>query len=271
MIPMQQNTQLTRGKMSLMSSQKLVAGNPQGSHRVELGDLVANVSGNPMTWENALKAVMDIERQSNGQAKFLIDCSAEFCEVKGQGDLQTGSLISKVDLDRLHQRLSKWFALPLSQLSGNADMKVTWKQAAGNRVTAEGTLSTTPMRIGLANGRLNEPAWKGNFQAIATFDGSQLLQIDRGSLVLDSEGESLKAELQEPLTWTAPAPGAAPLPPAGVLIELSGDMNAWQKRGQIVAGIDPGLAVEGRCDLKAAGPSIRSMSKLQRRTFLRNL
>jgi translocation and assembly module TamB len=253
MIPMQENTQLTRGKMSLMSSQKLVAGNPQGSHRVELGDLVANVSGNPMTWENALKASLDIERQSNGQAKFLVDCSAEFCEVKGQGDLQAGSLTSKVDLDQLHQRLAKWFALPLSQLSGNADMNVTWKQATGNRITAEGTLNTTPMRIGLAHGRLNEPAWKGNFQAIATFDGSRLLQIDRGSLVLDSDGESLRAELQEPLTWTAPAPGAAPLPPAGMIIELSGDMNAWQKRGQIVAGIDPGLTIEGRCDLKATG------------------
>ncbi len=253
MIPMQDNTQLTRGKMSLMSAQKLVAGHPQGSHRIELGDLMANVSGNAMTWDNALKAVMDIERQANGQAKFLIDCSAEFCEVKGQGDLQAGSLTSKVDLDRLHQRLSKWFALPLSQLSGNADMNVAWKQSSGNRVTAEGTLNTTPMRIGLANGRLNEPAWKGSFQAIATLDGSRLLQIDRGSLVLDSEGESLKAELQEPLTWAAPAPGAAPLPPAGMTIELSGDMNAWQKRGQIVAGIDPGMAVEGRCDLKAIG------------------
>jgi translocation and assembly module TamB len=253
MIPMQDNTQLTRGKMSLMSTQKLVAGHPQGSHRIELGDLMANVSGNAMTWDNALQAVMNIEQQANGQAKFLVDCSAEFCEVKGQGDLQAGSLASKVDLDRLHQRLSKWFALPLSQLSGNADMNVAWKQSSGNRITAEGTLNTTPMRIGLANGRLNEPAWKGSFQAIATLDGSRLLQIDRGSLILDSEGESLKAELQEPLTWAAPALGAAPLPPAGMTIELSGDMNAWQKRGQIVAGINPGMAIEGRCDLKAIG------------------
>ncbi len=253
MIPMKNDTQLTRGKATLSSSQKMVNGSPQGSHRIELGDLVANVSGTPMTWEKALKASLDIERQANNQAKFSVDCSAEFCEIKGRGDLQAGNLNSKIDLDRLHQRLSKWFALPLSQLSGNADLQLSWKQAGTNRVSAEGILNTTPLRIGLANGRLNEPAWKGNFNAIATLDGSRLLQIDRAGLSLDSESESLKVDLQEPLTWAGNAPGAAPLPPAGMNIEVSGDINAWQRRGQLIAGMDPGVVVEGRCELKASG------------------
>jgi hypothetical protein len=253
MVPMQNDTQLTQGKAMLSSKQRLNGTNPQGSHRIELGDLVANVAGTPMTWDKALRAAMDIEQQANGQAKFVVDCSAEFCEIKGQGDLMSGNLNSKIDLDRLHQRLSKWFALPLSQLSGNADLQLSWKQEAGNRISAEGTLDTTPMRIGLANGRLNEPAWKGNFDAIATLDGTRLLQIDRAKLALDSESENLKVELQEPLTWATPAPGAAPRPPASMIVEVSGDMTAWQRRGQLIAGVDPGVAIEGRCELKASG------------------
>ncbi len=59
---------------------------------------------------------------------YRCDCQAEFCELKAEGDLQAGQLKSSVDLDKLHQRLSKWFALPLKQLSGNANLEMAWKQ-----------------------------------------------------------------------------------------------------------------------------------------------
>ncbi|MFN9918091.1 MAG: hypothetical protein ACK53L_36225, partial [Pirellulaceae bacterium] len=107
-----------------------------------------------------------------------------------------------------------------------------WNQTAGNRLSTQGTLETTPLQIGLKAGQMNEPAWRGSFEAIGTLHQGRLLQVDRGTLTLDSEQESLRAELQEPLTWTTTAPGAEPLPPAGVTIELTGDIGAWQRRAQ---------------------------------------
>jgi hypothetical protein len=253
-IPLQAGTTLTQGKASLLSLQRLGDGGyPQGEHRIELGDLVGNVAGTPLTWEKALTASIDVERTAEGQAHFSIDCSAEFCEIKGEGDLQAGQLVSKVDLDRLHQRLSKWVALPLSQLAGNANLQWQWNQTAGNRLSTQGSLETTPLQIGLKAGQMNEPAWRGSFEAIGTLHQGRLLQVDRGTLTLDSEQESLRAELQEPLTWTTTAPGAEPLPPAGVTIELTGDIGAWQRRAQLIAGQDPGFLVDGRCEMKASG------------------
>ena len=254
MIPMRDNTELIGGKATLSSVQTLLeGGRPKGEHRLQLGDLVANVSGTPMKWENALKASVQVEPNPLGQAKIGAECQAEFCDLKASGDLQAGQLKSSVDLDKLHQRLSKWFALPLQQLSGNVNLDVAWKQEAGNRISAQGSLATTPLRIVLSQGRLNEPAWNGTFQAIGTLDRGSLLQIDRGSIALDSESESLRAELQEPLSWSAPTPGAAPLPPAAMTIKLTGDMAALQRRGQMLASFDPGMNIEGRCELTAQG------------------
>ncbi len=268
MIPMRENTELIGGRATLSSVQTLLGGGrPNGEHRIQLGDLVANVSGTPMKWENALKASVQIEPNAMGQAKVGAECQAEFCSLKADGDLQSGQLKSNVDLDKLHQRLSKWFALPLQQLSGNANLDIAWQQEAGNRIAAQGTLATTPMRIVMAQGRLNEPAWKGTFQAIGTLDRGHLIQIDRGSVALDSESESLQAELQEPLSWTAAAPGAAPLPPAAMTLKLTGDMAAWQRRGQMLAGFDPGMTIEGRCELNAQGAIDMQHAEITAATF----
>ncbi|MDZ4847661.1 MAG: hypothetical protein SGI77_00060 [Pirellulaceae bacterium] len=254
MVPMQENTELTAGKATLSSVQTLQeGGRPKGEHRIQLGGLVANVSGSPMKWENALKASVSIEPNAAGQAKVGAECEAEFCSLKAEGDLQDGNLTANVDLDKLHQRLSKWFAIPIQQLSGNANFDVAWKQEAGNRIAAQGSLTTTPMRIVMSQGRLNEPAWKGEFQAIGTLDRGSLLQIDRGTVSLDSETESLQAELHEPLLWSTPTPGAAPLPPASMTLKLAGDMAAWQRRSQLLASFDPGMSLEGRCELQANG------------------
>ncbi len=46
--------------------------------------------------------------------------------------------------------------------------------------------------------------------------------------------------------------GFAP-PPAAMKIHLTGDMAAWQRRGQMFAGMDPGVSVEGRCEFEANG------------------
>ncbi len=163
------------------------------------------------------------------------------------------NISSSIDLDALYGKLSQWFQLPVQQLSGNASCNIAWKQDTGNRITANGTLSTTPLRIMLATGRLNEPAWKGQFQLVGTLDHGSLIQLDRGTISLDSDGENLKAELMEPLSWMPPAPGAAPMPPASITLQLVGDIGMLMRRAQMVAGIDPGLSIEGLCDVKAQG------------------
>ncbi len=42
-------------------------------------------------------------------------------------------------------------------------------------------------------------------------------------------------------------------PPAGVRLKLVGDLAGWQRRGQIIAGYDPGIKLGGKCDLQIQG------------------
>lgn len=254
LITMQEKTQLTAGRATITAIQQSRGGaHPVGRYSVELGDLVANVGGVPMEWKQALNAEVSIESNQAGQPTFNAKCIAEFCELTGQGDYNNGDLKGKVDLDRLQQRLSKWISLPITQLSGNAQCDLNWKQDAEHRIQLNGNLVTTPVRVGLPTGMLNEPAWKGRFDLIGRMDNNSLSQVDRAVVQLNSSDESLQFDLLEPISMIPVAAGMQPLPPASIHLKLVGDILGWQKRGQMFAGVDPGISVGGRCDVTVKG------------------
>jgi len=43
------------------------------------------------------------------------------------------------------------------------------------------------------------------------------------------------------------------LPPAGIQLKLVGDLAGWQRRGQLFAGVDPGVILGGKCKFDARG------------------
>ncbi len=88
---MQQNAQLVSGKATLTSIQSLENGTHLvGDHRIQLGDLIANISGSPMKWEKPLSAVVKIEPTGQGSPSVTAECQSEFCELKASGDLLAG-------------------------------------------------------------------------------------------------------------------------------------------------------------------------------------
>ncbi|MEQ1826120.1 MAG: hypothetical protein ABL921_09240 [Pirellula sp.] len=260
LIQMQDQVQLQSGTASLSMSQRkstpvgfVSALPPTSNYRLQLGGLQANVQGTAMRWDQALDATVDVSANAAGQPSFKADCTAEFCKIEGSGDLQEGLLSGRFDLAKMQQRLSQWFALPVESLSGSADCNVGWKQDGGNRLTANGRLKTTPVKIVNKNGQLNEPAWDGEFTLIARVDQGKVIQIDRGQFALQADGELLTAQVVEPISLVDSAPGMAKLPPAGIQLKLIGDLAGWQRRGQLFAGVDPGISLGGKCELDARG------------------
>ncbi len=88
---------------------------------------------------------------------------------------------------------------------------------------------------------------------IGRMDKGSLIQVDRTQLVLKADGELLSASVLEPISLMASTPGMAKLPPAAIQLKLSGDLGGWQRRGQLFAGVDPGVYLGGRCELEATG------------------
>ena len=261
MIKMQDQVQLLAGNATVTAAQRrssvpLAAAGatpPSSNYRLTLGGLKANVNGTSMQWDQALAASVDVDANSLGQPSFKADCTAEFCKIEGSGDLQDGQLSGRFDLAKMEQRLSQWFELPVESLSGSADCLVNWKQDGGNRLTATGKLTTTPVKIVNRYGQLDEPAWDGDFSIIARIDQGRIIQVDRCQATFQAAGELLSAQVMEPISLMSATSGMAQLPPAGIQLKLVGDLGGWQRRGQLFAGVDPGVVLGGKCELDARG------------------
>ncbi len=260
-IQMQDQVQLLAGNATLTAQQRkspLIPGTtnavpPTSKYQMQLGGLQATVQGNTMRWDQALQATVDVSANAQGHPSFKADCSAEFCKMEGSGDLQDGQLTGNFDLAKMQQRLSQWFALPVESLSGSAECQVVWKQDGSNRLSANGKLVTTPVKIVNRYGQLDEPAWDGTFEMVARVDQGRIIQIDRGQALFQAAGELLSAQLLEPISLVGTSPGMAQLPPAGIQLKLVGDLAGWQRRGQLFAGVDPGITLGGKCQLDATG------------------
>jgi len=130
LLPMQDGTKLVSGKATLSSIQTLRSDrSPSGEHKIELGDLVATIAGTSVSWPDAFSASANIQPDSSGNAAIKARCKSEFCDINTEGDFTEGALVVKVDLDKLHNRVSQWFAIPMvQQMSGTADIDLKWNQ-----------------------------------------------------------------------------------------------------------------------------------------------
>ena len=257
LIQMQDQVQLVSGQATLHAVQLKTVGDaktpPVSKFQLDLGGLQANMRGTNMRWDQALKAVVDIKPSPSGVPVFKADCTAEFCDIHGEGGLLQGQLAGSFDLSKMQQRLSQWFALPVESMTGSAECQIAWKQDEGNRLIANGAIKTTPVRLTNKHGQLNEPAWEGEFQLVGRVDQGSLIQIDRSLMKLAAQGELLSATVLEPISLISATPGMTKLPPAGIQLKLAGDLAGWQRRAQLFAGVDPGVQVGGQCELDASG------------------
>lgn len=261
LVQMQDQVELLSGVATLNAVQRSIsrtdgdniAAAPSASYSVELGQLKAKVQGNSIAWDQALKASIQLMGGVSDQPGFKVACESEFCRIDGAGDPRDGRVTAQVDFDKMEQRLSQWFVLPLDGLSGSAQGALNWKVDEGNRLVAGGSFRSTPLRIAHRKGMIDEPSWDGEFTSVSRLDGLTLLQIDRAHLSLRSPEESCNVHLLEPLALTDPSPGLQRLPAAGMQVKLTGELARWQRRLQLFGGVDPGLQLAGKCTVEVHG------------------
>ncbi len=259
LIPMRQDTKLIAGTAQfIVSQQTTAAGTPLSSASFELAGLKAIASGKQLSWNDPLKLQVQAGMGSDQKIQFGGLCQAEFCNLQGRGTPEAGAFDGNVNLALLQQRLSEFVDLPIKAMTGQADLKLQWNQTQLGVVVAQGELNTTPLMIAsTVGGQLNEPAWKGLFNATARLENNSPTQIDVAQLDLTSEQERLIVDLREPIRLVT---SSTVLPPAAFSVQLVGDLAKWQKRGMafqalpadMVLGGNVSLGVEGRLDMRHA-------------------
>lgn len=261
LVPMRQDTKLIAGTAQfIVSQQNSAAGTPVSTASFELAGLKAIAGGQQLTWNDPLKLQVQAGAGLNQKPQFSANCAAEFCNLQGQGTLESGLFDGNVNLALLRQRLSEFVELPFREMTGSADVKLQWSQMQPGLVVAQGELNTTPLVIASnTGGQLNEPAWKGQFSATTRLENNSPSQIDVAKLDLSSEQERLTVDLREPIRLVTTA-GRPTLPPASFAVQLTGDLAKWQKRGMafqalpsdLTLGGNVNLGVEGRVDMQHA-------------------
>jgi translocation and assembly module TamB len=262
LIPLRQDTQLISGTAQFVVSQKNNAvGQPVSTASFDLDGLRAVAAGQQITWDDPLKVELQAGAAADGRPKFAALCSAEFCNLRGEGTLESGSLNGDANLAVLHQRLAQFVDLPISRMTGTADVQMTWSQPESGVVQAAGVLKTTPLVIAsTSGGELREPAWNGKFSATTRLVNSTPVQVDVAQLDLTSDKERLVVELREPMRLVAASPELPAIPPAAFTFQLTGDLANWQRRGASLKALpadyvfrgNVNLGVEGKVDMAHA-------------------
>ncbi len=268
LVPLQDQAQITKGLIRVTGSQKgPTDAMPTVQMRVELDELIGSVAGTAVRWDQPLLAELRVQPSSEGSPLLGATCRAEFCQVDAQGELKQGQLKANLDLNKLQQRVSQFVQFPVEQLSGSAELNANWKQDMSNRISANGKLTTSPLKILLPTGLMNEPAWSGNFDLAARMDGGAITQIDRCRVELTSPSESLFVEIQEPISLEPAAVGVEPLPPATTIFRVTGDLGNWLRRGEIASGMSTGIKLAGNVKLDATGATSSSRIVLSQARF----
>ncbi len=262
LVPMRQDTQLRSGTAQfVLSQQNNAAGIPVSSASFELAGLRAVASGQQLEWNDPLKLELQAGAGGDGKIQFGALCSAEFCNLRGQGTLEAGNLTGNADLALLHQRLAQFVELPIRDMTGTADIQMQWSQAQPGVVVTTGELKTTPLTVtSSTGGELREPAWSGKFNATTRLENNSPTQIDIANVDLTSEQERLVIELREPVRLVAATLQSPAIPPAAFTFQLTGDLANWQRRGAALQALpadytfrgNVNLGVEGRVDMQHA-------------------
>lgn len=254
LMPLREDTSLQAGQVQFSIVQQIdPQGSPTSRAHLELSGLQAMAAGQQIRWDDPLRAEVTATRGVAG-LQVAATATSEFCSLEAGGTIQSGQLVGKVDLDLLQKRASEYIELPVSNMTGNASVNMSWKMTAENRVEATGTLKTTPMIIAAnSGGQIQEPAWDGQFSATALLDNGAPQQIQHAQLTLKSQDEQLSVDLQEPLSLVAASDGGAVLPPAAFTFNLVGDLANWKRRGTMWLTEPPDVKLAGNLSLAIGG------------------
>ncbi|MCC7334704.1 MAG: hypothetical protein IT422_06395 [Pirellulaceae bacterium] len=254
LLPLRNDTRLMAGQAQFAITQQLdPQGSPSSRASLELSGLQAVASGQQISWNDPLKVDLTANRGAAGLQVGVI-ASAEFCNLTAGGTIEAGQLAGNVDLDLLQKRASEYIELPVSTMTGNANLNATWQMTSENSLQASGTLKTSPMVIAsTSGGQIQEPAWDGQFSATAQLAGGAPQWIERAQLTLKSRDEQLTIDLQEPLSLVEANAGQPPLPPAAFTFNLVGDLANWKRRASMWLSEPPDVKVAGNISVAVGG------------------
>lgn len=252
LLPLKDEMQLNSGVAKFEIQQALnEVGQASNSAWLQLSDLSAVANGQSLQWKDALKLQLAASQTEQGPRMEAL-VQADFAELEAGGTIENGNIVGRVDFSLLRQRLSDWVEVPISNMQGSAQLNARWNMESEQLVAAEGTFKSTPLAIGISNGKqIEESAWDGRFSARIGIQDASPKWIQNASLTLQSQEERLVFDLNEPLSLDPQA--SADVQPAAFRLDVHADLARCLRRGNAWLDEPAEMSVNGKLQLAANG------------------
>jgi hypothetical protein len=141
-------------------------------------------------------------------------------------------------------------------MAGSVKLGLAWNSPDASSLEnhlleAQGTLETSPVQLATnTGGTLNEPAWKGSFDAQLLLQHGLPHSLNSARLTLAASSEQLRFELRQALALNAAAGTAEP---AAFAVDLRTDLASCTRRGNVWLTEPPQMSVGGQLQLAVNG------------------
>ena len=136
-LPMREGAALTEGKVSLAVASQVQEGRTGWKCRVDTTRLVAQIGQETVAWDQPLNLRIDLHREQDRVQIDALECRSDVVELSGRGNSDRGQIEGHCDLDRLVERLGKFFDTDAHEIHGRVRIAVNWQgDSAGWPVVA---------------------------------------------------------------------------------------------------------------------------------------
>ncbi|HBE68962.1 MAG TPA: hypothetical protein DDW52_12510 [Planctomycetaceae bacterium] len=219
---------------------------------IQIADLAATLDGQPVRSEAPFVLTANLHDRASPAIDAVLQSS--FANLKAGGSLKSGQLTADVDLAKLNSEAGNWLSLPFSQMDGTAQCSSSWQLDETSQLTLAAFLQTSPLLLASLNGQIQEPAWTGRLDAKALLQGGIPTRLTSAALRLEATGESLVAEIKDPILLnTDPDAAASQVAPARFNASLTGELASWQRRSSLFLAEPLGFQIGGQISVAAEG------------------
>ncbi len=219
-----------------------VAGTPDGEQRrwsaeIETSELAAVCDGRRFTWQEPLRANLELGLQEQGWDVRQLGCHTPFLDLTGRGASRAGSLELTCDLARLASELRQLFDFGGWQAAGTVGTRLHWQQGDAGRVTVNAASTIDNLALStVPESTWQEPQLRAALSVEAQMDGPRCARIRTGRFELASATDRVDLRLVEPVEDPG---GGAVWSIHGI---VQGELARFLARARVFL---PGAAAEG--------------------------
>lgn len=259
-----EGTTITSGdlKLSLRSRPTAVGARVSGS--VEATQLAATNLGQPIRWDQPMRAMFDASWQSGQVRVDALECEADFCRIIASGDDRNLEANARFDLDELARQLGKFVDLTGWQPAGTGTAKLIWQKTPDQRFVADGVFELDAFALAVGGRQVwAEPKLSISARSAGVVhpEDGWPQTVDSASVQIRAEQDSLDAVLRQVVDVRSPGTSWP------VSIRASGDVGRWLARARPLVAVDDWRVV-GEMDLTAdvrAGAKVVELAQSQLR------